>query len=107
MRKRVRYRLDQQLELFNSIDFQNVKDDRIEKIQEKLESLEIEFNELDLICNIMIVAMGHYEMKRFEIEKYRLYCENMSHFSKLQISNQNEILGFFQYLKNFVKSESS
>ena len=73
MRKRVRYRLDQQLELFNSIDFQNVKDDRIEKIQEKLESLEIEFNELDLICNIMIVAMGHYEMKRFEIEKYRLY----------------------------------
>lgn len=73
MRKRIRYRLDQQLELFNSLDFQNIKDDRIEKIQQKLESLEIEFNEMDLICNIMVVAMGYYEMDRFEIEKYRLY----------------------------------
>ena len=101
MRKRIRYRLDQQLELFNSQDFQNYKDDRIEKIQQKLESLEIEFNEMDLICNIMVVAMGYYEMDRFEIEKYRLYCENIASFWKDQISNQNEILGFFQYLKNF------
>jgi hypothetical protein len=45
----------------------------VRKIQQKLESLEIEFNEMDLICNIMIVVMGYYEMERFEIEKYRLY----------------------------------
>lgn len=105
MRKRVRYRLDQQLELFNSIDFQSVKDDRVEKIQKKLETLEIEFNELDLICNIMIVTMGHYEMKRFEIEKYILYCDSISKFSKMNFSNQNEILAFFQFLKNFAKTD--
>jgi hypothetical protein len=67
----------------------------------KMETLEIEFNEIDLICNIMIVVMGYYEMERFEIEKYRLYWEAIAKFSKLQISNQNQILGFYQYLKNF------
>lgn len=56
-----------------NLDFQNTKDDKVRKIQQKLESLEIEFNEMDLICNIMIVVMGYYEMERFEIEKYRLY----------------------------------
>lgn len=107
-RRSVRFQLDKQLEQFNAFDFQSVKQDKVRKIQQKIESLEIEFNEIDLLCNIMIVVMGYYEMERFEIEKYRLYWEAIAKFSKQQIANQTEILGFYQYLKNLsaISSES-
>jgi len=99
-RRSIRYQLDKLLEQFNALDFSSTKDDRVRKMQQKLEVLEIEFNEIDLLWNIMLVAMGYYEMERFQIEKYRLYCEAISQFSKKEIGNQTEILGFYQYLKN-------
>ena len=101
MRKTMRIRLDQQLEYFNSLNFQTDNEDKIDKANKKLEFIKAEFNEIDIIWNLMIVVMGNYEMERFEIEKYRLYWQNISKFWKEEILNQNEVLGFFQYLINF------
>lgn len=99
-RKSIRSQLDKLIQQFNSFDFSSAKDDRVRKIQIKIESLEIEFNEMDIIWNIMLVAMGYYEIERFEIEKYRLYWESVAKFSKQETANEIEILGFYQYLKN-------
>jgi len=105
-RKTVRYQLDKLIQQFNSLDFAAAKDDRVRKMQTKIESLEIEFNEMDIIWNIMLVAMGYYEIERFEIEKYRLYWEAIAKFSKQETANEIEILGFYQYLKNLSKISS-
>lgn len=48
-RKTVRYQLDKLIQQFNSLDFAAAKDGRVRKMQTKIESLEIEFNEMDII----------------------------------------------------------
>lgn len=48
-RRTVRYQLDKLFEQFNCLDFSAVKDEKVRRIQQKLETLEIEFNEMDTI----------------------------------------------------------
>ena len=74
-KKAMRYRLDQQLELFNSLNIQNACDERVERSSRKLEQLKAEFSEIDVLSNLILVVMAYYEMERFEIEKYKLYWE--------------------------------
>jgi len=73
----------------------------VEKEARSLQNLEASYENLDLLCNIMIITMAYYEIERFKIEKYQLYSEAMKKFTQMKTHQDLEVKAFFEFILQF------
>lgn len=72
-------------------------------IQEQFLVAQRQFDEISLLCNILVLNLALDEVERFKIEKYKHYCQAFKTFCTESLRDLHETRGLFKFMTDFVR----
>eukprot|EP00831_Metopus_contortus_P073686 TRINITY_DN67217_c0_g1_i1.p2 TRINITY_DN67217_c0_g1~~TRINITY_DN67217_c0_g1_i1.p2 ORF type:complete len:166 (+),score=28.65 TRINITY_DN67217_c0_g1_i1:166-663(+) len=85
-------------ETFNKVD-------KLTKLMNSIELLEQECSRLDLLINLMNANIGYFEIEKYKITKYRMYCEMLKSFCKLHSPMLRKVKEFIDSIIELITSK--
>ena len=53
--------------------------------------MKLESDKLSMLTNLMNTSLGYFEIEKYKIMKYKMYCDYMKNFCKLNTPTVNQV----------------
>lgn len=98
-KEKVRKKLEKHLDLVGAV---NVGAGGKKNVQ-VYEELQEQYEQITLLCNIIVLNLALDEVERFKIEKYKHYCEQFKQFCTTSLRTFHETRGLFKFLTDYIE----